>query len=71
MTPSNNVVEYQRFGGPYCFSLQSKDGGSITPHPETLVTYHMTARCHNPEDRDFNLHGCGNRISRSISTLIK
>jgi hypothetical protein len=40
------VAGHQRFGGPCCLHLQS----------ETLVSYHSTARRHNPEDLDLNLH---------------
>jgi hypothetical protein len=27
---------------------------------ETLVSYHITAQCHNLEDGDLNLHCCEN-----------
>jgi len=41
------AVGYQRFGGLCCLHLQGE---------ETLVSYRNTARRHNPEDLDLNLH---------------
>jgi len=33
---------------------------------ETLVSYHIAARCHNPEDRGMNLHRRENLKLRSF-----
>jgi hypothetical protein len=36
---------------------------------EALVSYHITAWRHNPEDLDMNLHDRGNLISFCIMTV--
>jgi len=47
------VAGYKHFGGCYCLHL----------HPRTVVSYHNTSWCYNPEDLDLNLHHCENLIS--------
>jgi hypothetical protein len=43
VTPCSDVVEYQRFGEPCYLHLQGE-----------VVSYHITTRRHNSEDRDWN-----------------
>jgi len=45
MTPCSDVVGHQHFGGSCFLFLLNEDGGS-------MVSYHITARRHNPEDHD-------------------
>jgi hypothetical protein len=54
VTPYNDVVEYQCFGGPWCLHLQGEGLGAAWPS-ETLVSYDITMGCDKPEDRDLNL----------------
>jgi len=55
VTPCSVVVGNQRFGGHYCLHLQ----GEVTARtPETLISYHNTARRYNPEDLDLILLKC-------------
>jgi len=49
MTPHNDVVVYQRFGGPCCLHLHDEMPS------ETFVSYHIATRCHNS---DHNLNLC-------------
>jgi hypothetical protein len=46
VTSCSDVVGYQRFGVPCCLHLYPEDGDSMTL--QTLVSSHITARCHNP-----------------------
>jgi hypothetical protein len=50
ITPCSDVVWCQRFGGQCCSHLQGKES------TETLVSYRIITRCHNPEDLDVDLH---------------
>jgi hypothetical protein len=43
MIPCDDVVGYQPYRGPCCLHLHPQDG-------ETAWPYHITTRCHNPED---------------------
>jgi len=54
MIPCSDVVGYQCFEELYYLHLQG----------ETL-SYHFTTLCHNPEDRDMNLHGRENQKPRN------
>jgi len=44
MTPCNDVIGHQWFGGSCCLHLQG----------ETLVSYHIATRCLTPEDHDLS-----------------
>jgi len=62
MTPCSDVVGYQNFGGSCCLHIQGEMTSfhftlkTETARPtETLVSYHITTWCHNPEDRDLNI----------------
>jgi hypothetical protein len=37
---------------------------------ETLVSYHITTQCHNPEDHDLNLQCCENLKSQTVAVLL-
>jgi len=46
--PGSKVVTYQSFGGLFHLHHLKTE--------ETLVPYHITTWCYNPEDHDLNLH---------------
>jgi hypothetical protein len=46
MNPSDRII--------FRFALKTESARCS----ETLVPYHITARCHNPEDHDLNLRRC-------------
>jgi len=58
---------HQHFGGPHCSQLSHEvhpeDGGSTAL--QNIGIYHITTRCHNPEDHKLNLQ-CHENIKSQI-----
>jgi hypothetical protein len=52
VTTCSDVVGYELYGGPCCFITPKMEAEKSI---ETLVSYHITIRRHNPEDHDINL----------------
>jgi len=50
------------FGGPSCLHLQDEVELEAARTSE-MVSYHITAHCHNLEDHSMNLHCCENLMS--------
>jgi hypothetical protein len=46
-----------------------REGGTAWSS-ETLVPYHITTRCHSPEDHDLNLHHFENLDSRVLTLSV-
>jgi hypothetical protein len=82
VTPCSDAVGYQRFGRPCCSRFQDVtpccdvsgyQGFGGTPSSgtsETLVSYHNTARRHNPEDLDLTPHRRENLKSRFCQGIV-
>jgi hypothetical protein len=51
VTPSSDEVGQQRQREPYCHHLRFTLKMEAARPSETLVSYHITASCHSPEDR--------------------
>jgi len=50
ITPHSEVVVYQHFTGPHCLYLQ--DVMQTASPSKTMVSYHNTTWCHNPENHN-------------------
>jgi hypothetical protein len=53
VTPCSDMVGYHRFEGPSCLQVQCEDEAAWTF--ETLVSYSITTRRHNPKDLELFL----------------
>jgi hypothetical protein len=65
VTPCSDVQGRHHFEVPCCLHLQGEvNEGGVPRSSEKSVSYHITTRCHNPEDHDLNLYRHENLKSR-------